>query len=987
VPSYIFAQTEIESDSAHVHALLSKGGQAARTANYDSASYYYTQAENLSREVSYKHGIMSSTMGHGLVHHHQREVNEALDYYLQALEMTQEGIDLTHPDLELLYNNLGGVYIDLGYRLKARYYLEKALEQKKSNNNTAPISAAITHYNLGLIYLYFGENQSALHNFMAAYPGYLEYYGENGARVAQLYTNIGNIHKNLGNIEQAQEYFQRGIAIHMHNHGPDYWNLAYPYTNLGALYVKTGKATLGLQYYLKSLELCRKNRKELIRLESLNQGALAKYYLEQENYELSMDHAHQAVDIMQKAFYAEHPRISDFYTIIGQCYVKQRDFEQATQWFEQAIDLTGKGYGETHPQIATLYLEQSKIYHQIQDYPRALQKAQQALIAISGSFTSSDPKINPRVDEVLNEKLLINIIKHKGDVFKGHANQENRLENLASALDQYREAVMVIDHLRRGFLSESAKLFLQNNAHEVYQQGIDASYQLYNLSQSEEHLSQAFYYMEKSRASILSEALQASNVTAIQGVDPGLLQKEMELAEQVKSLELKLADAQIEETDSIQLALKKDLFHAKARVDSLVDVIRTSYPDYHQLKYDVKVLDFNQAKELVPNRGMALSFFEADSSWYLLGIGEHTAFKRIPKSVVGVATIDRFRTNISNQEADMDLILADGQLIYQELLRETLQQNPNTEQLLVIPDGILNYLPFDALISTNGQEEQPPPHARYLLEDYVILYQNSLTLYANFKNQGGRYDQVYVGFAPSYAGETGPLSMRESLAPLKGARAEVERAGNMFKGKRYLDQAATEHEFKHGQASSSILHLAMHALVDDENPMRSRLLFTQESDSLEDGDLNAYEIYQLQLDAELAVLSACNTGMGKINKGEGVMSLSRAFMYAGCPNIVMSLWQAADQPSSQIMYTFFENLKKGLPKHEALREAKLMYLSTADPFKAHPANWAAFVLLGDDQPLSRPNNPWLWIGLGALSLVLSSLYYRKRKLRRKQAGT
>ena len=208
------------------------------------------------------------------------------------------------------------------------------------------------------------------------------------------------------------------------------------------------------------------------------------------------------------------------------------------------------------------------------------------------------------------------------------------------------------------------------------------------------------------------------------------------------------------------------------------------------------------------------------------------------------------------------------------------------------------------------------------------------------------YDQLYVGFAPSYDSTINQLAMRESIAPLKGARTEVERAGDMFKGTQYLGQQATEHEFKHESSSSSILHLAMHALVDDEDPMRSRLLFTLDTDTLEDGSLNAYEIYQLQLDAELAVLSACNTGTGKIKKGEGVMSLSRAFMYAGCPNIVMSLWQVPDQPSSQIMHTFFENLKKGLPKDESLREAKIKFLSTADPFQSHPANWAAFVLTG-----------------------------------------
>jgi CHAT domain-containing protein len=978
LPFSLLAQTYSESDSLKVHQWLSKGGQAVRTAKYDSSWYYYQQAHQLSEATGYHHGMMSSNLGFGLVHHYQREMEEAMEYYLMALDMTQQGIDLNHPDVELLYNNLGGAYIDMGFRLKAREFLIKALELQKRNQSQG-ITTAITYYNLGLVYLYFGENQSALHNFMAAYPAYLEHYGENGARVAQLYTNIGNIHDNLGNIEQAEEYFQRGIIIHLENHGPGYWNLAYPYTNLGSLYVKTGRRKQGLAYYFKSLELCQKNRKELIRLEALNHGALASYYLEEQLYDRSRNHAHQAVNIMQEAFYEEHPRISEFYTTVGQGYMEQSNFELAYQWFEKAKDLTIKGYGERHPQLAKLHLEQSKIFLETGDYSHAMQQAQQALIALSETFTSSDPKTNPEVAAVLNERLLMNILKQKGDVFSGMAKQQNVQENLVAALTHYQQAVSTIDHLRRGYLSESAKLFLQNYASEIYQKGVETAYQLYHLNRSKQYLAQAFYFMEKSKSSVLSEALQATNPTAILGVESELIAKEMTLDQQVKSLQLKLSDAQVNETDdTVRVKLRKDLFNAKARVDSLTDVIREVSPKYHQLKYQVEVLDLDQAEGYLPDHALALSFYEADSSWFVLGFSEQVTFLQIPKSELPVAVISRFRDAIGDPESDVNTVITDGQLIYEKLLKETLQSFPNAKQLMVIPDGNLNYLPLEALALDSASTTDSPYATRFLLEDYIVSYRNSMTLYAQKPDDRG-YEQTYVGFAPSYPGNNPSLAMRESMAPLTGAKTEVERAGDMFKGEQYLDHQATEFEFKNKKHSSSILHLAMHATIDDKDPMRSRLLFTQESDSVEDGSLNAYEIYQLKLEAELAVLSACNTGVGTIHKGEGVMSLSRAFMYAGCPNIVMSLWQVQDQSSSQIMYTFFESLKKGLPKDEALREAKLKFLATADPYQAHPAQWAAFVLLGDYHPLSRPNNPWLWIGLGALFVVLGVLYFQQRR--------
>jgi CHAT domain-containing protein len=158
-------------------------------------------------------------------------------------------------------------------------------------------------------------------------------------------------------------------------------------------------------------------------------------------------------------------------------------------------------------------------------------------------------------------------------------------------------------------------------------------------------------------------------------------------------------------------------------------------------------------------------------------------------------------------------------------------------------------------------------------------------------------------------------------------------------------------------------------------------LFTNVADSVEDARLHAYEIYNLRLGSNLAVLSACNTGYGEINRGEGIMSLSRAFMYAGCPSIVMSLWRAKDQPTTQIITRFFEKLKDEIPKDEALRQAKLNYLQKADPLKAHPANWATFVLLGNAEPVQVITSTRKWWVAGLLFFIMVTLvfYFRKRK--------
>ena len=171
----------------------------------------------------------------------------------------------------------------------------------------------------------------------------------------------------------------------------------------------------------------------------------------------------------------------------------------------------------------------------------------------------------------------------------------------------------------------------------------------------------------------------------------------------------------------------------------------------------------------------------------------------------------------------------------------------------------------------------------------------------------------------------------------------------------------------------------MHAYANNENDNFSGLIFTQQPDTVsEDGFLHANELYNLSLHSELAVLSACETGIGTLAPGEGIMSLGRAFKYAGCPNVTMSLWNADDQSTSQIMQHFFAHLHDGSAKDRALRAAKLDYLNDARSAQAHPYYWAAFVQVGDSDPLSSAAGFSMgWWVMGALVLMLGAWIVRR----------
>jgi CHAT domain-containing protein len=243
-----------------------------------------------------------------------------------------------------------------------------------------------------------------------------------------------------------------------------------------------------------------------------------------------------------------------------------------------------------------------------------------------------------------------------------------------------------------------------------------------------------------------------------------------------------------------------------------------------------------------------------------------------------------------------------------------------------------------------------------------------------------------LAFAPDYKTDNPELSKyrsgmdyRSRLFPLPGAKDEVESLSKFFHSNVFMNESATESKFKQLAPNYSIIHLAMHTIIDNKNPMYSKLAFSHSNDSSNDGLLNTYEIYNLQLKARLAVLSSCNSGNGQFSRGEGVMSLARAFIYAGCPSIVMSLWEIEDHSGADIIKNFYNQLNRGKSTDESLRLAKLKFLETADPLTAHPYFWAGYVTIGDTAGIKRYR--LIWALAIILLLTATTLLFRRKIVR------
>jgi CHAT domain-containing protein len=217
-----------------------------------------------------------------------------------------------------------------------------------------------------------------------------------------------------------------------------------------------------------------------------------------------------------------------------------------------------------------------------------------------------------------------------------------------------------------------------------------------------------------------------------------------------------------------------------------------------------------------------------------------------------------------------------------------------------------------------------------------------------------------------------------SLSPITGTKEEIYSISEKFDTRKRFDEEATEEYFKKHAGKYGILHLAMHTIIDNENPLYSKLVFSPPGKgSIEDGYLNTYELFRLKLQGYLAVLSACNTGNGKLMQGEGIISLARGFFYAGIPSVLMTLWEIEDHSSANLMALFYENLKLGYPNDIALQQAKIKYIEESGKLQSHPYFWAGYVSIGKTSPIAFESafKPFYYILSGAIFLILIAFIY------------
>jgi CHAT domain-containing protein len=673
---------------------------------------------------------------------------------------------------------------------------------------------------------------------------------------------------------------------------------------------------------------------------------------------------------------------------LGFAYTQIGRYPLALQYLQNALDEVKPN----SPDYARVCRYMGILQQAKGDLWSALEWKQKSLISLSAAVPNNDLLDNPPIST--NGYIdFLKVLTEKATILQLLAQKESKLALLEAAHSSLDLATVVLDSMRTIY-QEGSKQFWNEEARPMLENAIDLALQLHQSTGNTIYLAKAFAYAEKGKAYLLSESLRESAARQKAGIPQGVIQEEKQIKIDIAFYHKQIFEAQqLKNTDNPKIPLwQSEILRLHRNQEDLLARMEKDFPEYYQIKYKQQISSIRDLQGKLPVNTGLLEFFQGDHAVYAFYLDQQQAYARrcVPDS-----SLTHLLRDLRNQDTVLSrgrgpvavqTFVRDAHSLYQNLVAAVVPQIPTN--LIIIPDGQLAYLPFDLLVTENVDTKDQPKFATlpYLLRKTTIRYEYSAFL--AFQPLGNNHAEYFFdGYAPDYNpklpeasgrdGKNGCLAWQTTdFAPLANNQQEVEAIAQITEGNALLGSAATEEGFRKNSQKPRILHLAMHGFLNDCDPAYSGLVFSPSTgqDSVQednDGILHAFEIYNLHLNAELAVLSACNTGRGKMAKGEGVISLARAFKYAGCPNILMSLWQADDRATASIMTHFYEHLNRGLGKAEAIRQAKLDYLGGSA--QNHPFFWAAFVLIGDNEPLEAAI-PWLWYGVLGFGMLLLGLF-------------
>ncbi|MBA3665747.1 MAG: CHAT domain-containing protein [Bacteroidetes bacterium] len=819
-------------------------------------------------------------------------IKEAASWYALSNEQSKDRLATCYQNLTLAYTSYGDWDMALDYN-------GKSAAIKKQMGTLDPES----ELNAGNIYFYQGNNIKAIHAYTQALGLYEKKYGYGHYKHITAIKNIAHVSAKI-NATAAKQVYQTLLALYKN----DEEKQAGVYTDIGSVYLQYSQFDSALFFYNKARGIYKKksNTSELTNLRSL-EGVVA----------------------MGQKRYGEAETI--FAEVAG------LNEKQPNSYFQC----------KTYSNLALVQLEQKF-------YDKSEQSANKALTCNrneSGQIKFSDEYLRTR--KILFRSKAKSALNTKG------------LKELKAALAIFEE-ISKSSSGKNSADEMTVKTGAGNDTYKLNVLAIQLCQSLFQLSGEKMYMDLAAEITEDCKSVVIKNALKDINFKKLSGVPQDLIIAERKTLEQYEQYALSLNTENVSEEEEKRFATK--LAELYQQEDSIKKLIKLKYPKYDQLKNAPRSGIGDIQKKLGSDEAIINYIFNRDFAAAIVISNKNIGLVELKNISASEAAILAYREGIDKN--DYKTISENGFSLYKNVFSsvDSILTKLQVKKITIIPDGSLFFFPFESLVRTAPKATDNFSTLQYVVKTYDINYLYAASLILTNDQSKSTASKDYIGIAPVFAdhnevAKTRSVSFKPDMFgkkkrsflsdgtyinPLPGTLAEVDQVSNYLINK---GQKCTILKFDLANEKSvkaanlldyKYIHFATHGFVNENQPNYSGLILAQNGDT-EDNILFASEIYNLTLNADLVALSACQTGLGTVSEGEGLIGLSRGFMYAGAKNLLVSLWPVSDEGTSTLMVDFFSSFENSTYT-DALRKSKLKLI--ADPALASPFYWAPFILIG-----------------------------------------
>lgn len=982
------AQAQLDSSQPQLALLSARKAESLLTARYDSADLRLSDvncmvgicllktdpnaAEPYFNRVS-AYGPLSSPLSQAQVLFFQAQVYQLLGMRQDALntygacqkwyEQAASG-HLPHVNLARVYNNMGVVLSEMGQHEAALVQLRKALDLWQKIHGPVHPNVAHAYHNEGLVYLRQGRADEAEAATEKGLEIRLRTLGPEPHReLAASYLNTGWAYIQQDRLGLAVDALQQAIEMARQTGSPVVED--YALTNLGLVYSRRGRQEQARAYFFQA-----KQMEEVLfgagsdELATTN-FSIAATYEYQQNFDSAFFYYHLALSMATP----EHAEMGNFLNGMGLAYLQWARYDSAETYFLRAKKISAeRPYLDANIDynLSNLYAVQGRM-NEAFDWNR---RGQERLGYRGDQQFTAVPDLGT-LSQLLTQESNLQLQKNQAFPSAADLSDAQRAANqAATAFD------LLLNRCRE--TSTQQDLILVN--YQLFEKNIALNEQMFRADGRQQHVEEAFRLSERSKDFALLKAVKDSEAVRFAGVPESILEQEHDLQLRLAWQDKRYTSAQLDSglTDEhprlIELSQQRKA--TRDSLDQLIHGLERAYPAYFDLKYRLNPVTIPQIQAGLADDQSLIEYFMGDDSLFIFLIQRNRPplLLSYPGTAIGLwidsLTKDGIRdfgsADAFERARKTQAFTEAAMWLYDRLLRPL--EDRLTPRLIIVTDGPLGYVPFDALLTNH------PPlgiwgEYRFALEKYSIAYSYSATLWQEMSNKIHTHTPSigFLGFAP-FAGPDSMLSVgpmntsiltrafgQDTLYGLPRSGQEVRNAQKHWGGKVFLQPEATLANWQREAPDARILQLSTHGKADERSGDRTWLAFAA-PDPFSFEYQYARDLYALNINADLVILSACESGGGEFRRGESIVGYARGFAYAGAKSIAASLWSIQDAPTTDIVdrLHFYLDDKK-MPKDKALQEAKLDYLRRPKDigYQMHPYYWAGLIMIGDLAPISR----------------------------------